>query len=298
MADFQIGEMSGDSLPTLQGVHRWRSGMSPSIPYSHPPSPGAALLLRSAQLWYATAALGQLAFIWFIVAHYWRSTLVGELAAWNDKPLITGYVAGDLAGNLMFAVHVLLAAIVTLGGLLQLVPRVRLRLPALHRWNGRVFLVTAFMMALGGLWLVWVRGTRLSLLAAVPLTLDALLMLAFGAIAWRCARDRRFEVHRRWALRTFIVANGVWFLRVAMMAWVVLNQGPRGLTSDMSGPVDLALQFGCYLVPLGVLELYLRAQRSTNATTRRAVAALVMLMTAVMATGIFGTIALMWWPYF
>jgi hypothetical protein len=51
-------------------------------------------------------------------------------------------------------------------------------------------------------------------------------------------------------------------------------------------------------LPLGVLELYLRAQRSTNATNRRAVAALVMLMTAVMATGIFGTIALMWWPYF
>jgi hypothetical protein len=264
---------------------------------SHPPSQGAALMRRAAQLWYATAALGQVAFVWFIVVHYWRSTLAGDLAAWNEKPLIKGYVAGDLAGNLMFAVHVLLAAIATLGGLLQLGPQVRARLPALHRWNGRVFLATALVLALGGLWMVWVRGTRLSLLAALPLTLDALLILAFGGIAWARARERRFDAHRRWALRTFMVANGVWFLRVAMMGWVVLNQGPRGLTSDMSGPVDLALQFGCYLVPLAVLELYLRAQRSTRVATRRRVAALVVMMTAVMATGIFGTVALMWWPY-
>jgi len=259
--------------------------------------PGALLLLRSSQLWYLTAALGQLAFVWFIVAHYWRSTLAGDLAAWNDKPLIKGYVAGDTGGNLVFAVHVLLAAIMTLGGLLQLLPQVRSRIPALHRWNGRVFLATAFVLALGGLWLVWGRATWLSLVSTVPLTINALLILAFGGIAWRCARDRRFEAHRRWALRTFMVANGVWFLRVAMMGWVVLNQGPRGLTGDMSGPIDLMLQFGCYLLPLGVLELYFRAQRAATATLRRAVVALIVLMTAVMAAGIFGTVALMWGPY-
>jgi hypothetical protein len=271
--------------------------MSPLTPGRQPATTGAVLLLRSAQLWYLTAALGQLAFVWFIVAHYWRSTLAGDLAAWNDKSLIKGYVAGDTGGNLMFAVHVLLAAGMTLGGLLQLVPQVRSRIPAVHRWNGRLFLLTAFVLALGGLWLVWGRATWLSLVSTVPLTINALLILAFGAMAWRCARHRRFEAHRRWALRTFMVANGVWFLRVAMMGWVVLNQGPRGLTSDMSGPIDLMLQFGCYLLPLGVLELYLRAQRAATVTMRRAVAALIVLMTAVMAAGIFGTVALMWWPY-
>lgn len=262
-----------------------------------PQPPGALLLLRCSRLWYMTAALGQLAFVWFIVAHYWRSTLTGDLAAWNDKPLIKGYVAGDTGGNLMFAVHVLLAAIMTLGGLLQLLPQVRSRIPALHRWNGRLFLATAFVLALGGLWLVWVRATWLSLASTVPLTINALLILAFGAMAWRYARDHRFEVHRRWALRTFMVANGVWFLRVAMMGWVILNRGPRGLTGDMSGPIDLLLQFGCYLVPLGVLELYFMAQRATAAPIRRMVAALIVLMTAVMAAGIFGTVWLMWLPY-
>ncbi len=176
-------------------------------------------------------------------------------------------------------------------------PQIRTRIPALHRWNGRVFLVIAFVLALGGLWLVWGRGTWLSLASTVPLSINAALILAFGGMAWRCARDRRFDAHRRWALRTFMVANGVWFLRVSMMGWVILNRGPRGLTGDMSGPIDLLLQFGCYLIPLGVLELYFRAQRASTVTIRRAVAALIVLMTPVMAAGIFGTVALMWGPY-
>jgi hypothetical protein len=167
----------------------------------------------------------------------------------------------------------------------------------LHRWNGRLFLVTACVLALGGLWLVWGRGTWLSRVSALPLTIDALLILTFGAMAWRRARERKFEAHRRWALRSFMAANGVWFLRVAMMGWVILNRGPRGLTPDMSGPVDLLLQFGCYLLPLGVLELYFRAQRATSAAGIRVVAALIVLMTLIMAVGIFGTVALMWRPY-
>ena len=78
---------------------------------------GVVLLRRSGLCWFLVAALGQTAFIWMIVAHYGRKTLASDFAGWNDKPLIKGYVPGDDAGNLMFGVHVLLAAVVTLGGL-------------------------------------------------------------------------------------------------------------------------------------------------------------------------------------
>jgi hypothetical protein len=253
-------------------------------------------LLRAGQLWFLTACAGQLAFIWFILAHYWRLTLTGHFAGWNDKPLIKGYVAGDSAGNAMFAAHVLLAAVMTLGGLLQLWPALRKRWPGLHRWNGRLFVALAVALALGGLWLVWVRHTWLSMPATVPLTLNALLILAFSALAVGHARARRLTEHRRWALRLFMVANGVWLLRVAMMAWVILG-GRSTLSQDMSGPVDLALQFGCYLIPLAVLELYLRAQEHGSASRQRRVALLVMAMTAIMAVGIAGTVAFMWGPY-
>lgn len=270
--------------------------MNPPIPDAAPRPPGAMLLRCAARIWYLTMAIGLLAFVWFIVAHYWSTTLAGNPAGWNTKPLIKGYVQGDRTGNLMFGLHVLLAAVMTLGGLLQLVPALRQRAPALHRWNGRLFLATAFVLALGGLWLVWVRSTWLSLASTVPLTLNALLILLCGALALKHAVARRLEAHRRWAIRTFLLANGVWLLRVAMMAWVILSGGGSGLTPDMSGPVDLALQFGCYLVPLAVLELHFRAQRA-GGMHKRLVAVLVLLMTAVMAVGVFGTVSLMWWPY-
>src|SRR4051794_1285179 len=85
-------------------------------------SPGAnAVLGRTAQLWFIAAVLGQWAFLHYIVAFYDAAALRHDFAAWNRNTfLLKGYVPGDTAGNLAFAAHVLLAAIVTLGGALQL----------------------------------------------------------------------------------------------------------------------------------------------------------------------------------
>jgi hypothetical protein len=46
-----------------------------------------------------------------------------------------------MIGNAFFGAHVLMAAVLTLGGTLQLVPQIRARLIAFHIWLGRVFLV-------------------------------------------------------------------------------------------------------------------------------------------------------------
>jgi hypothetical protein len=265
-------------------------------PSPTPDQPGTTLLKRSGLIWYLTAAAGQLAFVWMIIAHYGRKTMSGNYAGWNDKPIIKGYVEGDVAGNIMFAAHVLLAVVVTLGGLFQLVPTIRNRLPALHHWNGRLFLVTSFCTALGGLWMSVVRKTYFTALQAVPLAIDGVLILVFGAIAWRLAMARNIDAHRRWAMRTFMVVSGVWFLRVEIMGWAVLTHG-WGLTETLSGPVDIALQFGCYLIPLAVLELYFLAQRSQKAAIKRMVSGLVLFWTAFMAIGIGGAVAFMWGPY-
>lgn len=260
-------------------------------------APGETLLRRAGVAWFLVAAAGQGAFIWMIVAHYGRRTLAGDLAGWNDKPIIKGYVSGDHLGNLMFAVHVLLAAVVTLGGLLQLVPAVRRRAPALHRWNGRLFFVVAYAMALGGLWLTWVRHTYLSPISAVSVSINGALILITAAFAWRLAVARKFKPHRRWAMRAFLVVNGVWFLRVAIMAWVLMSGGGLGMNHTLSGPADIVLQFGSYLIPLAVLEVYFHAQRSVRPAVKYGAASLVVAMTIVTAGGVAGAVAFMWGPY-
>ncbi len=261
------------------------------------PSPGETILRRSGLLWFLVAAMGQGAFIWMIIAHYGRKTVAGNLAGWNEKPLIKGYVAGDNLGNAMFAVHVLLAAVVTFGGLLQLLPAIRRRAPALHRWNGRLFFTIAFVMAAGGLWLTWGRHTYLSLISAISVSLNGALILLFAALAWRLAARRKFDAHRRWAMRAFLVVNGVWFLRVAIMAWVLISGGGLGMNHTLSGPADVVIQFGSYLVPLGVVEAYFHAQRSSRPVIKYRVAGLVLGMTLVTVGGIAGAVAFMWGPY-
>lgn len=268
----------------------------PQRPPTSAPS-GVVLLRRAGLCWFLVAAIGQTAFIWMIVAHYGRKTLASDFAGWNDKPIIKGYVPGDDAGNLMFAVHVLLAAVVTLGGLLQLIPAIRQRLPVLHRWNGRLFIIIACGMAVGGLWMTWVRPTYLSQISAIAITLNAGLILLFAIQALRMARARRFDDHRRWAMRAFLAVNGVWFLRVAIMAWVLISGGGLGMNNTLSGPADIVLQFGAYLLPVAILELYFRAQRSRSSATKRWTAGLIVLATALTAVGVAGAVAFMWGPF-
>jgi hypothetical protein len=241
--------------------------------------------------------IGQFAFLYFIVAFYVGSTLRGDFAAWNGKPLITGYVAGDTAGNLQFAIHVLGAALVTAGGAIQFIPWVRRNAPAFHRWNGRVYVTLGVVMALGGLWLVWVRGTYLTLYGATSISMVALLILWFGAMTVRNAMRRRIDLHQRWALRLFMVMSAVWFQRIGYMAWIILNAGPAGIGDNMDGPFDILWGFGIFVLPLAILELYLRVKDRGSETAKTLLAGLVLTMTAVMIVGIGGATMFMWLPY-
>lgn len=257
---------------------------------------GRRFLSLTGQIWFMVALVGQAVFIAFIIAYYGSRTAAGNFAAWNDKELIVGHVPGDGIGNLMFAIHVLLAAYVTLGGLFQLIPALRKRFPAVHRWNGRAFIATAIFMALGGIWMTWMRGSHLSVISGLSVSLNGVLILVFAGLALRAAMQRRIDRHRRWAMRTFMVVSGVWFFRVFLMAWIVLNQGPVGMNSTLSGPADIALSFGSYLIPLAGLELYFAAQDSPSGSVKRATGGLVLCLTALMAIGIFGATAFMWFP--
>ena len=250
-------------------------------------SAGKTALNAAARLWFAAAVIGQGMFLFYIARFYGPSTLTGNFQAWRlNKMLIKGYVAGDTAGNLAFGAHVLMAAVVTLGGTLQLLPQIRARAPAVHRWTGRLFLATAMAASLAGLYLTWVRRTSTGL-SAIAISLDAVLILAFAAMAWRLALRRDFARHRRWAMRTFMVANGVWFLRVGFAPLALVTKALGGELS-MANPLFTFWNFGCYLVPLVVLELYFHAKEKAGAGGRFAMAGGLFIAAAVMSVGIVG----------
>ncbi len=252
-------------------------------------------LNASAIIWFLVAVIGQWLFVYYIIIHYGGSTIQGDMDTYS-KSTIAGHVKGDLVGNLVFGMHVLMAAIITLGGTFQLMPQIRARYIEFHRWNGRLFIVTAILIGIGGLYLVWVRDATLTLFGSIAITINALLMIMFSVLAWKTAMARRIMEHRRWALRAFMMVNGVWFFRVGFMAWIILNQGPLWSTDNLDGPFDLVWAFANFLIPLAILELYLYAQKHAGPKGKYSMSIILFLLTLVMAVGIFGAFMFMWKP--
>lgn len=240
--------------------------------------------------WFAVTVLGQLAFLWYVAGFYGRAIVLGNIEDWNrNKSIFQGYVPGDPAWNGYFGAHVVMAAAVTFGGTLQLIPQLRARAAWFHRWNGRVFMVAALGGALTGLWMTLVRRIGISgdsSLGVIAISLNAVLIIAFAAIGWRAIRGGNATVHRRWAMRLFMVTNGVWFLRLAMYGWYWLTGG-IGLTSDLDGPLNFVFSFASYLVPLAVLELYLRTGPGSSTGRKLVTASALAIVTAYMILGSF-----------
>jgi hypothetical protein len=152
------------------------------------------------------------------------------------------------------------------------------------------------VLALGGLFLVWSRPSLSGRVADLGVSFNALLILLFSAFALRAAMARCIDAHRRWALRLFIAVSGVWFFRVGLMFWLIVHQGPVGFDPEtFRGPFLVFLGFAQTLLPLLVLELYLRAQRGGMALKWTAV---VVLLTGIglTAVGLFGAAVMMWLP--
>lgn len=246
-------------------------------------------LRGAAVCWLLLALLGQWAFFYYIAAFYGPSALSGDFESWNRLAALgrKPFVVGDTLGNLAFLAHALGAGIVALGGALQLVPQIRARAPRFHRWNGRLFLITVVALSVSGFYLVWVRGNSPSSLDALSTSFNGVLILGCAALAYRTARARDFVRHRRWALRLYLVSNAQWFLRVGAFCYFMLNQ-MLGVKAGFGDPFLQFWTFGCYLVPLAVLELYLRARESRRTWYSMSMAAVLLGLSALMLVGMFG----------
>lgn len=253
-------------------------------------------LAIAATSWFAVAISGQLIFLLYIVSHYGRSAARGDFAAWN-KVLVGGHIPGDTANNAALIGHILIAAFITLAGPLQLIPAVRARFPVFHRWTGRLYLATAVLASIAGLFLVWARNPSGSFLQHVAISVNAVLIIFAAWLTVRYAVARQLAAHRRWALRLFLLVSGSWFFRVGVMFWIAINGGPVGFDpKTFLGPALDAISFLQYLLPLAILELYFRAKASPGTAQPLAVAVTMYVMTAAMGLGILVAAKGMWLP--
>ncbi len=257
-----------------------------------------AFLDVAAKAWFVVTALGQWIFVVYVLAYYGPLILRGGMQALGQTNLPGGFVAGDTIGNVAVVAHLFLAVIIIGGGPLQLIPRIRSSFPAFHHWLGRVYMLTVFTTSIAGLYMVWTRGIVGGMVMKVAITTDAVLIITFGATALYYAIARNIRNHRRWALRLFIVASGVWFYRIGLMGWVFSTGGAGIDFETFSGPFLSFWAFGQYLLPLAVLECYLFAKESSNAQVKSAMATSLFILAGVTVFCIFSATVGLWLPKF
>ena len=281
--------MGAQVQATFRATETWQKQ------YSWEAFAGTALKAAT-RFWFLVFFTGQLLFAFTVASFYGRAAVRGDFEAWN-KSMTHGYRAGDTAGNLAVAIHLISAVIIILAGTIQLIPQVRNRAPFFHRWNGRLYFVTAFTISLAGLYMMWVRGTVGDLSQHLGNTILAVLIMLFAVMALRYAMARDFKTHRWWALRLYFVVSASLFIRAGIFLSLLLNRGPFGFDpATFQGPFMTFISFAQYLVPLAVLEIYLRVRERSNAPARIAMAASLFILAVALGAGIFAVAMAKWLP--
>ncbi|GJM32849.1 MAG: membrane protein [Saprospiraceae bacterium] len=245
---------------------------------------------------FTIAVIGQWLFVYYIVAFYGGVVVSGAYEKIN-KVLVHGMIEGDNMGNFVLGVHIFLAAIITFGGPIQFFSTIRNRFPVFHRWNGRIYFVTAFLISSAGLFMIATRGAVGGTIGMLGNILNAILIMTFAVFAWRAAMQRNFKAHKKWAIRTFLMVSGVWFIRIGYCLWILLTGFTApGTNKSMSGPFDNFLGLGHSLIPLLILELYFFAKAHPSLKIKKIATVVLLLLGLLLSAGVVMVVLIFWLP--
>jgi len=236
------------------------------------------------KFWFIAATIGQSAFGLYVVLYYATSAVSNRFEIWN-KNLFSGIIPGDWLGNIFLVFHILLASVFLFGGPLQFMPFIRNRFRRFHRYLGRTYLVLAVFLSLTGV-VMTIQGKSFgSLFLHVTNGLSAIYICWFAVMTIKNAIDKNFKTHRLWALRLYVVASGVWYIRVWPSAWNILK------TDFMHSYPENVVAVLTYIVPIQLilLELYFWTMEKKQARLQWIAAITIIVFTLIMTVGIYGT---------
>lgn len=162
-----------------------------------------------------------------------------------------GSLADDIAANgllIALEVHIVTASAALVLVPWQLWPALRARVPRLHRWTGRTYVLAAMLGGASGF--AAAIGTTYGPAAAGGFGVLGLLWTWTTVAAYRAARRRDLIAHRRWAIRSFALA----FAAVTLRLYLPLS-GILGVPFEVAYPVVAWL---CWIPNLWLAERALR----------------------------------------
>ena len=144
-----------------------------------------------------------------------------------------------------FTAHILSGPISLILGLILIAEWPRARFPAWHRILGRLQVACILLLVTpSGLWMA--RHASAGPVAAAGLATLAIATASFAALGARAATAGRFEDHRRWMWRCFLLLGSAVVLR--------LIGGLATVTGWAASWIDVPATWLCWLVPLAAFE--------------------------------------------
>ncbi|GAA0715767.1 DUF2306 domain-containing protein [Aquimarina litoralis] len=254
------------------------------------------MLNISARVWFTIAVLGQWIFAFYVTTFYGTAAIEGNYQKWNEV-LPHGYTEGATISNVVVGIHLLFAVIIIIGGPLQFIDKIRMRARSFHRWNGKIYLVTTFIAGFSGIYMILSKGSVTGWIGDISVSFNGILMMIFAVFAWRTALQKNFVSHNRWVLRLFLAVNGVWFFRIGLMLWLFIHGKPVGFDPEtFRGPFITFLGFGQYLIPLGILEVYLKVKDRKIPLEQWSMTMVLFISIIATGIGVFAATVGMWLP--
>ncbi|GAB4535871.1 MAG: hypothetical protein Tsb0019_37340 [Roseibium sp.] len=170
-------------------------------------------------------------------------------------PVAMEHMAYYLEGNaLALYAHIGIAPIALAVMPFQFWGRLRARYLGLHRLLGRIYVAAILISGTAGLWLAF--HSEAGTVAATGFALLALAWLVTTTVAFRHALSRKFDLHRRWMVRSAALTFAAVTLRLYL-----------GVSLSMGADFALAypvIAWACWLPNAIAAELCLRWPRSSS----------------------------------
>lgn len=219
---------------------------------------------------------------------WWRRPWIAPLAVVTGVFLATAlprYVGLDPTLSLVptdrgpvfypaLVTHILAGSVMLTAGVLQLWPWLRANHPRVHRWSGRVYVVTALVSGIGAL--ITSQFPSAGVGQQVANTVLAVLLLTFTLLGYRAVRQHRFADHREWMVRSTalafsIVANRFWstFLIIVYVPEVAADPSIGFGSPEIEGAV-VASAWMSWVVNLLFAEWWLHRKPKRRARVQRA----------------------------
>lgn len=193
--------------------------------------------------------------------------------------------------NLSISTHMIFGALITALAPLQLLMGWSKKWLKAHRIIGYIFTLAAVLTSIGGFVYVGIHGTTGGTPMNIAFSLYGVLLLIATYQTIQFARQKDIPTHNEWALRLFILAMGSWFYRICYGFYFTIDPSGSGHTDDFHGLFDLIMNFGFFIPPLILLEIYFYLNKRGKFNIHPIISSLtVLLVSGILITGC-------WWIF-